>query len=382
MIKSRLIAGLLLAVAIGANMISGASAQTSCGQIYAVTGGDTLRSIASALYRPSIGYQLLISANSNVLKSEGSLVVPGMELVVPCLDGSTTVRQVAGETFIGISAASRVATNSNTQRAIIAQNAATPNIRPNRLVLLAVGDGFGPFSGRDLPQRGMLVELAERTILKSRKFGDYRIDFIDDRSVHFDPLLSNNVYDFSLGWAPPECVETAQLSDDLRTVCDGYSFSASMFDETVQFYYSANSRPITSHAGLVGLRMCEARGWGAESALFQVGLAYRSVITSAPLQTREDCLRAVAAGLYDFTVLPAKSADELIRDTNLADAITVTDELKITQGLSAVINSRNPDRKELLAEFNIGLFKLRLSGEWYEIISRHMIDHNSRLGKI
>ena len=373
-----------LAVAVASVVsVTHANAQTSCGQIYQVAQGDTLKSISKALYRSNVGFQLLLSANYSVLNKDGNLVDPGDRLVVPCLDGSTVVRQVAGEVILDFANAPAQAAEPQPapSQPITTVSGGTAGAISDRVVLILAGDGFAPFTGKNLPGGGMLIELAEKAISKSKKFGSYRIDFIDDRATHLEPLLSNSVYDFSLAWTSPECIEWRELSENLKAICDGYAHSVSMFDETVQFYMRGDLSPVGSHADLVGMRLCEARGWGAEGALAHAGLRYGDFVATAPLSTREDCLRAVAAGLYDITVLPSKSADDLILANDLTGAFTVVDDLALTLGLSAVIGSDNPDRKELLSELNIGLFKIRLSGEWYEIVSRHLVSHKARLSK-
>jgi len=350
-------------------LASGVSAQTACGQTYVVSSGDTLSTIAESLFGSGSGFRVLFEANSNVIGGNPNLIEVGMELIVPCLDDpdASTPNAIVvsddGSVQINDDPAEETQTTQTTS--------VSREDTSKRAVLFVAGDDYAPFTGRDLPQGGMLVELVQRAMAKSRGSDGYRIDFVDDRAAHFDPLLKHNLYDFSIGWALPECLDPTQLTSNLSELCENYSYSVPLFDEPVQFYLQQDLPSVTSHAELAGLSVCEADGWSPESVLLQVGVSYTDITTSDALRSPADCIQAVADGQYDFTVMATSVAEQAINASNLDGAIAVNEDLETTRGLSAVISSDNPDRLELLSELNIGIFKVRLSGEWFGITSRH-----------
>jgi len=78
------IAGVALAVPLAAGA---ASAQT-CGADYTVQEGDSLATIATHAYGKSTQWSVIFYANQDRMGSGNALLVPGLAIRIPCLDGN------------------------------------------------------------------------------------------------------------------------------------------------------------------------------------------------------------------------------------------------------------------------------------------------------
>ncbi|MEM7525048.1 MAG: LysM peptidoglycan-binding domain-containing protein, partial [Pseudomonadota bacterium] len=79
-------------------MAERASAQAlACGGEYVIKAGDTVSKVSRRVYGNDVPYQILFSANSDVIGADPSLVEIGMVLRLPCLDGDNNPAQAAAQ---------------------------------------------------------------------------------------------------------------------------------------------------------------------------------------------------------------------------------------------------------------------------------------------
>ncbi len=63
--------------------------------------------------------------------------------------------------------------------------------------------------------------------------------------------------------------------------------------------------------------------------------------------------------------------------TGTTDQVRYNEPLSQTLTIHGVISKNNPQGAQMLAEFNSGLNVIKDSGEWFEIVRRHLTAHRA-----
>ncbi len=329
----------------------------ACGGTYQVVRGDSLSLIARRAYGNPSGFQFIYSANSRVIGPNPAVILVGTVLRIPCLDNASPSTANAAAIRLPATTAALPA----------------PSRREIRVV---TGTDWAPFLDEDQPQGGMLTEVTNVALSLADGNPEYKIDFINDWGAHLRPLLSDHAYDLGIAWFKPNCALVDRLSDDSKFRCNNLDWSAPMYEQVIGYYTRADASRPAAHKDLYGKTICRPSGYST-FMMEEVGLVEPTVVIERPGKTT-DCFEGLVAGRYDAVVLASDTAEGAIIKIGAKGKVAFHDHLSYIATLHAVIAKTNPRGREYLAALDSGIKKIKDSGEWFRIVSRHLAQHRSK----
>jgi len=335
-----------------------ATAQSiQCGKPYTVVSGDSLSGIAQRAYRNAASFQLVFSVNSGTIGSDPSFIQEGAVLKIPCLDNVSP---------------------STANTSAIRQASTTKALPPPapRQIRFVVGTDWAPFTNEDQAQGGMMTEVTNVAMSLADAKPSYKIDFINDWGAHLQPLITDHAYDFSLVWFRPNCALIDKLGDGSKFRCNNLDWSQPMFEQIIGYYTRASHPQPASHKELFGLNICRPSGYST-FMMEEVDLVEPNISFSRE-NSPAACFEGLVSGKYDVVVLAADVAEGAIAKIGARDKVKFQDQLSYVATMHAVIAKTNPRAKEYLATLDGGITKLKNSGEWFRIVTRHMAEHRAK----
>ena len=202
-----------------------------CGKDYTVKEGDTLQRLAQVVYNNPGKWTYIFYANQDRV---GSLLKPGQQLRIPCIDGA---KRKAARAPVNANAAARRA--GSRRPASIALSSSI------RRISFLTADDYRPFTDRSLPNSGMLTDVvvSAMNVLKKETKGrlTFKVNWVNDWAAHLDPLLSSRAFDMGFPWHKPACGNFAALSKTAKIKCQKFFFSEPLFEGLVLFFARVNS---------------------------------------------------------------------------------------------------------------------------------------------
>jgi polar amino acid transport system substrate-binding protein len=327
-----------------------ASAQNvQCGETYTIAAGDSLSKIADVAYGDASAFQIIYSANVDTIGPNPGVISVGMRIEVPCLGNTTASTAAPLSEDVGV------------------ERLPFPDTRQIRV---AQGSNWAPFANENQAQGGMITEIANVALANSAGGTPYKIDFINDWGAHLTPLITDHAYDFSLSWFKPNCDQIDRLGEDSQFRCNNFDWTEPMFEQVFGYYTRASEPEVTSYADFLGKVVCRPSGY-ATFQLEENDLKEPNITLVRPSDQNE-CFTALAAGDVDVVALAVDAADGAMVETGTADAIRLNEELAQILTIHGVISKNNPQGEAMLAEFNSGLIAIKDTGEWFEIVRRHL----------
>ena len=342
------------------------SAQETCGGVYTVQRGDSLSLIADKLYKNAGQWTAIYRSNIDKISSPDAIRV-GQTYRMPCIDGlpvglagGTTVEPSAKP----IAAAATPGTQQADRLRAARERSAGVDVR------LLAGDDFRPFTNRLQMSSGMITDLVNRAFVADDSTGQHKFYWVNDRSVHLDPMLSDGMADLAFPWKKPRC------EDDSATIaCSDYLYSDQMFEMLVVLFTDRN-RPVAygSEADLAGLRVCSplghdqgSRQGGGAGYLARVGARLQQPVSA------EDCFARLVDGTADAVAMNEFTGRVVLKEMGLSDRVELMLRRPLAiEGLHVVAHKSNPRAEALIAAFNAGLAEMRESGEYLKVIDTHM----------
>ena len=335
-----------------ATLGTSASAQSiQCGQPYTIVSGDSLSKIAANVYGDASAFQIIYSANSDAIGPNPGNINVGLVVDIPCLDDT-----------VASSAPAIQPEDPGVERLPF------PNERQIRFL---TATGWAPYLNEDQEQGGMLNEVANVAMANAPGGPDYKIDFVNDWGSHLTPLLSDHAYDLGLAWFEPNCEVIDRLGGDSQFRCNNYVWSDPMFEQIVGYYVPAGES-YSSYEEMLGKRICRPAGY-ATFMLEENNLMEPNISFTQPVDPAE-CARGLVDGTFDVFVIASDVADGVILAEGLTGQIDNLESLGQVLNLGAVISVNHPQRDEILEVFNAGLNDIKESGEWFEIVRRHLTE--------
>lgn len=330
-----------------------ASAQAvTCGETYIVQPGDYLSTIAERAYGRTGSFNLIYSANVDVIGPNPGLISVGDPLFIPCIDGN-----------LGASQADASAIRQRT-------TAALPGPSADRPIRVLTATGWAPFMDEDQAQGGLLTEIINLALENADSKPKYQIDFINDDGAHLQPLITDHAYDISIGWSQPNCDLVDKLEDESLFRCNNLDFSDPLYEEVLGYYSPAADPVFTDHAQLQGKRICRAEAYTL-APMEEVDLV-APVIEVVRAPTAADCVNFILENKADAALIAVDVADGRIAELRVQDQIQMHEALTFVDVLHAVIAKTHPQNEEILAVVNNGLGNIKDSGLWFETVRRHM----------
>lgn len=334
-------------------MAATAQAQSvECGAPYTVRAGDTLSRIANTVYGSASDFQIIYSANSTVIGGNPGVIQVGMTLDIPCLGGDVTA--------------------STADTAAITEVVTTESLPApiTDMIRVVAGGNWAPFLSEEQAQGGMLTEIVNVALDNAAGEPDYRIDFINDWGAHLQPLISDHRYDFSLAWFRPNCEIVDRLSDDSKFRCNNLMWSETLFEQIFGYYTRVGQPTPAAYADMFGQTICRPAGYSL--FMLEENDLVAPNITMVLADSPQDCFLGLADGRYDVVALAVDTAEGVIASEGLTDQVVLNESLSQVLTVHAVISNTNPNAGAYLAALDNSLIEMKKSGEWFNIVRRHL----------
>lgn len=310
-----------------------------CISSYTVKRGDTLSRIARLAYDDARKWSLIYNANLETIGTNPHLIQIGMIFRVPCLQhASVEEREVGGAA--------------------------------GKSVKLLTADDYAPFTDRSLQNGGLITSIVNAALSKASGVQSYGIDWINDWSVHLDPLLANQTYDLGFPWLQPDCAQNSQ-----RFRCQNFLFSEPMFEMLVLLFVDKNN-PVNfeSDDDIIGRTLCRPEGYYTHD-LEKDGRRWLSdnrIELEQPSSVKA-CFDLLVAGKVDAVALNEFTGRSAIKDLGLETRVEIikTRPLSI-EGLHVLVHKSHPRAQELIVAVNNGLQAIKESGDYQSIVDRHL----------
>ncbi|MBQ4825346.1 MULTISPECIES: transporter substrate-binding domain-containing protein [unclassified Leisingera] len=307
-----------------------------CDVDYVVQPGDNLFSIAETHYGDRERWTMIYYRNQDVLV--GSSVVPGRKLQIPCIKQATAPD-------------------------------ATPLRRQEAEMTLLTGGGYAPFTDRGLPGQGMVTELVNAALELAPSPVSYAINWEDDWSKHLFPMLDQKEFDMGFPWYKPDC---AAEPDNER--CVNFHFSEPVMALPIMLFVRVQDQFVYAEdRDIEGKTLCRPKGYFTHD-LNRQGRRWLDdgKITLVQPQSPADCFRMVSEGQVDAVAVNLFLGASTIVREGLRDTVLPLEKPLSEEGLHVVISKRHWRGTSHLYRINAGLKKLRDSGRFEEIMSRHL----------
>lgn len=368
MAPSRGIAGVLAAAALAAAALvsSTPSAAQSCGANYVLKQGDTLADIARAVYGSASQWSVIYYANQDRLGQSATLLVPGLALKIPCLGAQHKPANQAA--LVPPPAPAAVpATPPAFQLSVMLKR-----------IEFLTAEGYAPFTGRNLPEGGLLIDLlrSAMNLVKDEARGsfDFQVSWVNDWAAHLNPLLITRALDAGIPWSKPDCANTAALDRASEYICQKFFFSDPFYESvTVLFMRNEATFDFTKDEQIAGKTLCRMRG-GSAYELDKGGRNWvkDSKITLMQPQMAEDCFRLLDEGTVDAVAISELTGQAVVAAMGMTGRIQAASEPLNIETMHVIIAKTHPHARTVLYYVNSALGKLRESGAYDNIAAKHL----------
>jgi polar amino acid transport system substrate-binding protein len=335
---------------------AGGSFAQTCGGKYSVQSGDSLSVIADGMYKDAKKWTAIHQNNLDQIGPSPDSLRVGMVLDLICINGFPV--GLEGGTDVSAEAAAIVSP-------VITEGTGE---RVERIDLVT-GDDYAPFTDRTLNKGGMLTELVQRAMEEANPAEGFAIHWVNDWDSHLGTLLEQGLVDMSFPWSRPNCEETP---DEYR--CQTFLFSDPMF-EILELVYIDNTRPFAyeSDADMVGKTLCRMSGYSTHE-LDQGG---RNWVKEGKIKLErpdgvDDCFNLLLEGKVDAVMIDEFAGKAVLKEMGQLERIQPLPRPLGIVPLNVLIHKGNPRAAEIVETINVGLRKLKATGEYQEIVGRHL----------
>ena len=342
---------------------SSAHAQ-SCGEQHDVVSGDTLSKIAGRVYGDIRKWTLIYNVNLNIIGSDPNRIFIGQRLRIPCLVEKAALSPVPADTSNASSAAREIPPGN-----LSAQIRDTPA----RRIRFLTADDYVPFTDRRLINDGLVTDILVSALRRSPDRPAFEINWINDWSIHLDPLLSSHEYDMGFPWLRPDCDSTP---DEYR--CQNFRFSHPIFQLLVLLFVD-KERPLVfnTEADIEGAVLCRPKGYYTHD-LEKDGRLWltNNIVQLMQPDSIQECFEMLTRGDVDAVALNEFTGRSAVASLSLQDRVTVLEGRPLSiEGLHIVIHKQHPRSAELMELINESVSELQLSERHSVIIDTHFREY-------
>ncbi|MBW4710279.1 transporter substrate-binding domain-containing protein [Roseobacter sp. YSTF-M11] len=361
-------------------MSGGSVFAKSCGGSYRVAPGDSLSLIALRIYKDAGHWTALHAWNRAVIGDDPDTILVGTDLRLSCIDGlprTDAISEISPpatpQREPATTEAAVVEEVAVAQEAVIADGEtptkpATPATPPP--IRLVTGDGQEPFSDHSLTGGGMLTEVMAAALRESADVSGFETFRINDWGSHFDPLLNDGLMDVSFPWPRPPCTDLS-----VHIACEDILFSDPMFEMLMLMFVQVSAPvPFTGAADMIDRRVCRPAG----RMVFMLDEGDRNWVRDGTVDlvrapTVESCFDLLAGGGVDAVVMNEFTGRLAVERMGLSDQVEglANAPLGIVT-LHAIASRQNPNADSAIAAVNRGLRAIRRSGDYQQIVDRHL----------
>jgi polar amino acid transport system substrate-binding protein len=362
-----MVAWLFIAVMVGAScLITTRSSAQTCGADYTLKPGDTLADIARTVYGNPSQWNIIYYANQDRLGENATLLVPGFSLKIPCLAGT------------GKPAAAAPVETPPAGAQPAAETAPFQLSSMLGRIEFLTAEGYAPFTGRDLPQGGMLIDLLQSAmnLIKEQAKGafDYRVSWVNDWSAHLNPLLITRALDAGIPWSKPDCNRPESLGKADQYICQKFFFSDPLYESvTVLFVRNDGSFNFERDEQVVGKTLCRTKGWST----FDLDKDGRNWVKDGKItlmqpQRAEDCFRLLDEGTVDAAVIAELTGLAVAKAMGMGDRVHAAGRPINIETMHVIIAKTHPNSRTVLYYVNNSLARLKETGAYDAITAKHL----------
>jgi polar amino acid transport system substrate-binding protein len=247
----------------------------------------------------------------------------------------------------------------------------------NKIELLTA-DGLAPFTGRSLPNGGMITELLSKgmELIKEESKGrfDYGVSWVNDWASHLNPLLTSRAFDAGYPWTKPDCNNLANLDADARYRCKKFFFSQPLYEILTHIFVKQNSKLAwDDEQKFIGRNFCRPTGYTTYE--FDQGgrnwLKDNKITLMRP-PSPEECFHLLETGSVDAVVIPDIVGQGIISDMRLGDKVRMLEKPLAINTLHVIVTKTHPQARTILYYVNASLTKLHESGEFDRVVQAHL----------
>lgn len=355
----RLLTNTAAALLLGTTLIvgsAGSSAAQACGGQYTVKRGDSLSRIADEHYKDFKKWTVIHAGNLSAIGDNPNGLRVGTRLNLTCIGGLP----------IGLKQPEAPATPA-VQTAAVETGTARPL---EKTLNVLTGTDFAPFVDDDLEEGGMVTEVVMRAMEASPQADRFKLHVVRDWSAQLNPLLSKAMMDMGYPWSLPDC---AQMPDYER--CRDFAASESLFEFLILLFVNAEAPiPFATDSDIHGRTLCRPAGY----FIFDLDREGRRWVSDGLIkmerpQTIGECFEMLMNGTVDAVTINEFTGRATVAEMGLKDRVDVVQGRPVAiTGLHMLVHNDHPDRDAVLDSFNQGLRAIKDSGQYQQIIERHM----------
>lgn len=322
------------AVAIGAFCQAAQAAEIACGEDYVTQPGETVSMVSAKAYDPGINRQLFVNALIHRHAVLGGALPEGTVITVPCASASGL--DLPKEYW------------SVSSGAPIAVTVLTAWYEPS--VAAAPGGSQSVFHALlgGLLQNGALT-------------GSYET-LPQDGVAELQPFADAEARgEISFPWFAADCVGPRRT----EALCAAALWSDPLFEITSGIFTRSGAGS-NSLARLAQQGLCIADE--SRSAVEASNLIEARLLARASGGEAARCLAALRSGAVSAVIVPDFAVALDARANGSAEPVQRVPGVVFADTVHAVVDGRLPHAKRLLGRLNKGLEKIRVSGDWYEIV--------------
>jgi polar amino acid transport system substrate-binding protein len=339
-------------------------AQT-CGANYTIKDGESLADIASRVYGSASQWTLIFYANQDRMGANASMLVPGLNIRIPCVGGQQPTAAVA----VPGPAASPAAPAPDDDMELSSV--------VKRIEFLTA-DGFTPFTDRSLPNGGLITHLVSSAmdLIKDRSGGgfSYNVSWVNDWAAHLNPLLITRAFDVGFPWLKPDCSRPSELSQDAKYRCQKFFFSDPLYEVfTVLFVKSSSPMSFSKDDEVLGKTLCQPAG----QSTYELDKGGRNWVKENKIvllrpQSVEECFRLLDNGSVSAVVTADLTGKSAVAALGLGDKVKALPRPVAIGTLHLIVPKTHPHASTVLYYINTAMVKLRESGEYDKIVDSHL----------
>jgi polar amino acid transport system substrate-binding protein len=343
-----------------------ASSAQTCGTDYVLRDGDTLADIARKVYGSASQWSVIYYANQDRLGENATLLVPGLSIKVPCIGPQAKPAAPAAVE------ASPVPAEGGAEQPAFHLSSML------RRIEFLTAEGYPPFTGRSLPEGGLIVDLLQSSmnLIKEEAKGtfDFRVSWVNDWAAHLNPLLITRALDAGLPWSKPDCAAAAALDRASQYKCQKFFFSDPFYESvTVLFLRNDGSFTFEKDEQIVGRTLCRTKGWSSND-LDKGGRNWLrdEKVTLMQPQTVDECFRLLDEGTVDAVITAELTGQAVAMELGMADRVHPANRPLSIETLHVIISKTHPHARTVLYYINSSLGRLKETGAYDAIVAKHL----------
>lgn len=221
---------------------------------------------------------------------------------------------------------------------------------------LVTGDGYAPFTGRELPAGGLLTQVVHAALLRGGV--DSTLEWQPWNRGYLKTLRGE--YDATFPY-----IRTPEREQD-------YLYSAPLLVLEYHIFSRADDPiELATAQTMQGRRVCIPLGW-QPPPIIQALLDQNVLSRHSPIGLKE-CARLVLIGRDDFFVVDQRLGETALQLLEGSPwQVSRSHNMISTRSLHLIVPRNNPRGAAIIDVFNEGLASLRLSGGYQEVLESYI----------